>query len=268
MPSILRLMAEYYIREEDSDEARGPFTIDELQSLAEAGKIEAETLYYDDQKEAWLKIASNADLQAEVFPIRKSLTLRTPAREEPEVASEGDSGEDEGPALSVQTMLAEAEGQTGETRHVRNKLKSRERAASLAVPGLGVMMLLSTAAFILPSLDIIQRALADENFLPLLQQPMILLGLFDLFMAVCLFLSVTEVFPILRLRAMLGLGYFGFYNWGLWVNGAPGALEMMAAMVAANLGIFAATLARRTGTMLIAILVGVSGMAAFVWFAL
>ena len=44
-------MSEYYIRTPEQDESRGPFTVSKLNTLAEAGQVKENTLYYDEDKE-------------------------------------------------------------------------------------------------------------------------------------------------------------------------------------------------------------------------
>lgn len=66
---------EYYIRTADSEEARGPYTVDDLQSLAEAGQVDRETLIFDDSMEVWVEIGKHETLLAQIFPERKKLTF-------------------------------------------------------------------------------------------------------------------------------------------------------------------------------------------------
>ena len=73
---------EYYIRQPDSDEPRGPFTVDKLSSLAEADQVDRDTLYYAEEEEEWVSIRSNEDLLREVFPEKKKLSLKPKAEED------------------------------------------------------------------------------------------------------------------------------------------------------------------------------------------
>ena len=52
-------MLEYYIRTPEQDESRGPFDASKLRTLAEAGQVTENTLYYDEDKEEWIPMASN-----------------------------------------------------------------------------------------------------------------------------------------------------------------------------------------------------------------
>jgi len=53
---------EYYIRQPDDTEARGPFTLAQLSSLAGAGELDSRTLYFDAGGEQWLPVAGSAEL--------------------------------------------------------------------------------------------------------------------------------------------------------------------------------------------------------------
>ena len=55
---------EIYLRNESETEARGPFNIEQVSSLADAGQVNAETLIYDPATEQWLALSAHADLMA------------------------------------------------------------------------------------------------------------------------------------------------------------------------------------------------------------
>jgi len=55
---------EYYIRQPADTEARGPFTLAQLASLASSGGIDAATLYFDAATEQWLPAAGSAEIGA------------------------------------------------------------------------------------------------------------------------------------------------------------------------------------------------------------
>ena len=56
------LQHEYYIRQPDDTEARGPFTLAQLASLAGEGGIDSRTLYFDAGSEQWVAVAGSDDL--------------------------------------------------------------------------------------------------------------------------------------------------------------------------------------------------------------
>ncbi|HEY5228616.1 MAG TPA: GYF domain-containing protein, partial [Opitutaceae bacterium] len=55
---------EYYIREASENEARGPYNMEQLVSLAETGQVTIETLWYDAALEDWALIGNNDALKA------------------------------------------------------------------------------------------------------------------------------------------------------------------------------------------------------------
>ena len=73
-------LEEIYIRSESETEARGPFNLEQLVSLADTGQVTAETLFYDATTEQWAAIGSNPDLMAQVFPQRKKLKIKSKAK--------------------------------------------------------------------------------------------------------------------------------------------------------------------------------------------
>jgi len=66
-------MSEYFIRYPDSEEAKGPYSIEQLQSLAESKKVTPDTLYYVDDKEVWIAVKGNESLAEILFPAEKKL---------------------------------------------------------------------------------------------------------------------------------------------------------------------------------------------------
>ena len=253
---------EYYIRQPDAEEARGPFTVDKLLSLVEAEQIDNETLYFVEETEDWVPVSSNEALRRELFPEKKKLNLK------PKTA--GDMNllnveEDDDPGVSVDEMLAAAEGDTEETRHVKNRIRMQEKAAALSLPVLGVIMLISAFINIFPNISVINLVINEEEFGLLLQSPLLMAGLLDFLLGVFLLLAVAEIFPILRFRAMLGFGYYGFFHWAQWYNGDPNSLYLMASSMAASLGIFICTLTLNLYLMVTFSLVGIGGLGGYAY---
>jgi len=256
----------YYIRPADSETARGPFDIDKLNTLAEAGQVTRDTLYYDDHLEAWAAIGSNEKLNEKVFPSKKRLSLRTD--EERKRRSEASVQDDQREVVSVDEMLAAAEGQTDETHHLKEEIRWQHRAASLAVPILAVVCFVSAATYIYPAWQTIENLLDHnrESVLAIASQPLVILGVVDLFFGVCLALAATEVYPLLRLRAAFGLGFFGFLYWASYVQGDPTGLYLSMANIAYGIGIFTCTLTLNFRTMLLAGILSLIGAVVFAYF--
>jgi hypothetical protein len=240
-------MPDYYIRTPEQNESRGPFDISKLLTLAEAGQITPNTLYYDEEKEEWVPLALNETLKVKVFPEREKLALKVTQ------ASKPDPKEKEDKALKIETMLAAAEGDTAEKRKETRLKKSFNRAASISAVGLGLMMIFSALFMVLPLAPQIQAAQQIGNLAQIFNYPTLLIGLFDLVIGILLILSVTEVFPLARGRAMLTLGF------GVYVGWAIGDPLIIGLTAAAGLGIFWATLSQRMSTMLFSFALGLGG---------
>jgi hypothetical protein len=250
---LLRNMSDYYIRTPEQDESRGPFDISKLQTLAEAGQINPNTLYYDEEKEEWIPLALNDTLRAQVFPEREKLALKI---QKERVADPEQSG------INVESMLIAAEGDTEEKRKLTRQKKSFERAAGISAAGLGVMLILSALFMILPLISVIEGAISEGNFAGVFNYPTLLIGLFDLILGLLLILSVTEVFPLARGRAMLTLGF------GIYVGWALGDPLLMGLTAAAGIGIFLATISQSMATMLLAFILGLGGNGTLAYLAL
>ena len=134
-------MQEFYIRKEGDEDSRGPFTLEQLASLVEAGQIDRQTFYYDSIAEKWVEIQSNPELIATLFPTKRKLSVR---QKEIGAAINTKPTEDEQP-ITVEGMLAAAEGNTDETRGKRNRSSDRARAAQWGMRTLGLMSLTSAA---------------------------------------------------------------------------------------------------------------------------
>ena len=254
----LLIMADYYIRTPDREESRGPFDASQLLTLAEAGQITENTLHYDETKEEWIPIALNEQLKADVFPERDKLSLKI---NQSKKASFDDAPEEEG-GLNVTDMLAAAERDSEETRHLKKKEESFQKAAALSTSSLGLMMMLSAVTLLAPHFSAINEAISGESVSAIFNYPFILLGLFDFIMAAFLFLAVTEIYPLLRGRAMLTLGF------GIYIGWALGDPMILIAAAAAGFGIFYATIAQSYSTMIVAIALGISGNAALVYLSI
>jgi hypothetical protein len=255
----LPTMSEYYIRTPEQDESRGPFDVSKLLTLAEAGQVTPNTLYYDEEKEEWVPLALNPTLHAQIFPEREKLSLKiSHTNEHPEEAAK--ANEESG--LNVEAMLAAAEGQTEEKRKLTRQKKSLERAANISTASLGIMLILSALYMILPHVPAIQQTTSDGSLIGIFNYPVIWIGIFDLLLGMLLMLSVTEVYPLARGRAMLTLGF------GLYVGWALGDPLFMLLSVAAGFGIFLATISRGLGSMIPACVLGIGGNGALAFLAL
>ncbi|MFW5874155.1 MAG: GYF domain-containing protein [Verrucomicrobiota bacterium] len=244
-------MADYYIRSQQDNDSRGPFDLPKLQTLAEANQISENTLYYDEDKEEWLPIALNEELKAAVFPQREKLKLNMAQTAESRESAKQTERESE--RIAVEDLLDAAEGNTEQMRALKKKEQSFQRAMAVASSGIGLAILLSAITLLMPHFGIIGTAIEEETYATVLNYPFLLVGLFDLMMAVFLFLAVTEVYPLLRARGMLTLGF------GLYVGWSLGDPALMIASAAAGVGLFGSTLAQGLSTMVPALVLAIGG---------
>lgn len=253
-------MSEYYIRRSDSDEVRGPFNTDKLTTLVEAGQVDKETLYYDEDKQDWIPIASNEDLRAVVFAEKKRLNLRSKHHESalaPDPSEKSLTLEDSTrKEVKVSEILASAEGEAGAGWQLGAKKKAKEMVLGMTPALLGAMFAMSGAVLAWRDLDNLTKAFEDKDIMPLLREPLVLVGVVDFIFATLLFLWVSEIFPILRFRAMLGLGFFSYVAWN------AGDYQWMVANVVASVAIFVCTLSTR---LQVSVASMAAGVVAFGW---
>jgi hypothetical protein len=313
---------EYYVRKPDSENARGPFNLEKLQSLAEAGQVDRQSLYYDQVSEKWKPIGESSELCARLFPERIKLVLRKKnAPVEPEPAKETPASEAKKPSktislkkreetapkeepkaqgaaapakpdaplfnppprepqpagqpapakapkpvappenqrsgLSVNDLLAAAEGQTEEMAELRDERKWRDRAIATAMPLMALLMLISSVSLLIPWRgEIVKAITGGGEWLKLLEHPRLILGALDLFLALMLGLAVASIYPILRLRLMAGLGYLGYMAYAEFAAGRAVGLFEIFALAVFSTGVFLCSITTRFAVMLI------SGLAA------
>lgn len=241
-------MQEFYIRKNEETDARGPFSLEQLASLVEAGQVDQDTYYYDVTSEQWMTIGANEDLRGELFPEKRKLRLK-PKEAVPTVNTAPTA--EAAKHLSVNQMLAAAEGKTEETKRRRDPSVSRAFAANVGLK-VGTFVCLLTGALFLYAENV---PLFAGDFMTLLTRPLAWFGLIDIFLAVALFLSVVEVYPFVRFRAMCGLGFLGTL---FLLQGDP---LLAGAAAAASLGLFLATLSAQLWLAILAGAVGLAGVA-------
>lgn len=243
---------EFYIREASENEARGPFNLEQLVSLAETGQVTVETLWYDPTVEDWALIGANDELKTAIFPEKRKLRMKVK-----ETISQQKQLDGLAP-ITVEDMLAGAEGRTAETKDKKDPAILQGHAARIGMWSAVVCLVLLAAGEILPAADAI--AAMDTN--KLLGQPLVLLGGLDLFTATMLGLGVVQFYPLVRFRAALGLGLFGF---AFYAQGMPVPLLVEAA---GAVGLYLATLWVDMMPVLVVSAVGIVGSGATAYFLL
>lgn len=240
---------EIYIRNASESEARGPFNAQQVADLAEAGQVSPDTLIYEAVSEQWVALNTQPDLMAAVFPEKKKLSLKgkaVSALNQPTKATR---------AITVDDMLAAAEGRTDDTRGKSDPQIAMARAARLGTWGAIAALVFSAAATILPGTDTL-FAMTGEK---LLKQPLVLLGVVDLALAVLLGLGMTTLYPLVRFRAALGLGLFGLTYY------ASGDSNLLLASAAGFAGLYLCTIVLSLIPALVAVAAGCGGMGFLAW---
>lgn len=249
-------MAEYYIRQPDSEEARGPFDLQRIADLVEANQVDTSTLYYDEDRDDWFPIVDSLEMRDVVFPEKKHLSLKAK-----EMIDTVNYREDELPVVTVDELLAAAEGNTDDTKHLKAKEQSRDKAAGVSLPMLGLMMLLNGFAILWPQTDLIVLLYDERDYSILLHHPLLAVGLLDAFLMLCCFLNVTDAFPIIRGRAMVGLGYFCYINW------AYHDTQSFLAAALSSTAIYVCTITLSFPLMMAAVGIGIVSSGALAFFA-
>jgi hypothetical protein len=237
---------EIYVRGVNDAEARGPFSMEQVVSLVEAGQVTQETYYYDAATEQWLLISSNAEMKAVLWPEKKRMGFK-----HKEFKAVNEEKADSAPPITVQDFLNAAEGKTDETKGKKDKGATMMAAAQWGTRSAAIISLASAVALILPGID----ALTSLDVNKILQTPGIFLGVVDAVIGLLLLLGVIQIYPFVRFRAMFGLGFLGF----LFMT--QGQLTPMIAVAAGSVGLYFCTIFLSYIPLAVAALLGLGGMA-------
>lgn len=139
---------EYYVRGLNDTDARGPFSIEQLASLVEAGQVTAETYYYDSTSEQWLLITGNAEMKAVLWPEKRKLGFKAM-----EFKAINEEKSDSAPPITVQQFLDAAEGRTEETKGKKDKGDIMMSAAQWGTRSAALISIASAVALVLPGID-------------------------------------------------------------------------------------------------------------------
>jgi hypothetical protein len=243
---------EIYIRNATETEARGPFSTQQVADLAEAGQVTGETLVYDATTEQWMALNANPELMAVIFPEKKKLTLKA---KEIKTLNKTD---DQSRPITVNDMLDAAEGRTDDTSGKADPQIAMMRAAKVGLIGGTITLVVAAAAEILPGTE----ALMSMDAATLIQQPLPILGVIDLFFAVVLGLGMSSLYPVIRFRAALGLGLVGFMFY------AQGQSTALLAVAIGSVGLYLCTVFVSMVPVVLAVLAGVGGMGLMGWLLL
>lgn len=237
---------EIYVRGVNDTEARGPFTLEQLVSLVEAGQVTQETYFYDATTEQWLLLTANPELKAALWPEKKKMGFK-----HHEFKAVNQEKTDSAPPITVQQFLDAAEGRTEDTKGKKDKGEIMMNAAQWGTRSAALICIASAVALVLPGID----GLTAMDFNKILQTPGVVLGVVDLLIGVLLFLGVIQIYPFVRFRAVFGLGFLGF------VFMTQGQLTPMIAVAAGSAGLYFCTIFLSYVPLAVAALLGLGGMA-------
>jgi hypothetical protein len=241
---------EFYIRNETDTEARGPFTIEQLSSLVDSSQVTPTTLFYDATSEQWTSIDQDTSLKEALFPEKKKLTMRTVQASDMLTKERGTSA-----PIMVNDLLAAAEGRTSDTKGRKDPHAAMATSAGIGRWAAILALVIAAAGELLPNADIIM----EMDPMTIAINPIIILGAADLFIAVILGLGVVAFYPLVRFRAALGLGFFGFI---FFTHGQP---ELLLALAGGSLGLYCCTFFVSYFPVIVSALMAVSGFAFVSW---
>jgi hypothetical protein len=195
---------------------------------------------------------ANPELMAVIFPEKKKLSLKA---KEIKTLNKPD---DQAKPITVNEMLDAAEGRTEDTRGKADPQIAMMRAARVGMIAAIAALVVAAGGEILPGVD----ALTSMDAGKILAQPLVILGVVDIALAVLLGLGMVTLYPLVRFRAMLGLGLVGFMFY------AQGQSMPLMELAAGSLGLYLCTVFVSMVPVIIVGLAGIGGMGLVAWFLL
>jgi hypothetical protein len=245
---------EFYIRASNETDARGPFTLEQLSSLVDAGQVTPETLYYDTLSEQWVPIEADPEVKAALFPEKRRLKIKT--RDVRRTTSAGDRT---AAPITVDDMLAAADNRV-EGANAKTTLRTQLLVARIGLWSTVIMLITSAVTLTFSPPAILHLGTLDLT--KLFSHPFAILGVCDLLLALFLCLQMVSVYPLVRFRALMGIGFFGVIFWS-YADPVP-----IAWVTLASAGMYFSTIFISAFRLAGALLVGFSGSAAFALYML
>lgn len=203
-------MDKFFIKDTPDAEARGPFSVDDLQSLAEHGNLTPEALAYTEEDDRWLELSKREELFATVFPEKKKLRIRP--KEEIETINKRDEDEKE---ISVNDLLAAAEGKTKGSKKAQRVMELQEKGAYLGLTFSGSLLLGFSLLILFPQMETLLGFNAGEYIV----NPFIIMGLLGLVCSAIVLLQVPEIYPFTRFYTAFAFGFMALYFYSMGDSG-------------------------------------------------
>lgn len=242
---------EFYIRQASDNEARGPYNLEQLISLSEIGSVTHDTLFYDAGREKWTPIGENTDLKRSIFPEKTKLSIKAKS----DHTWLNQTPKDSTPEITIEGMMDSAEGRSDDTKHKASRNIKDAQNAAFGMYAIIAMLAISSAAEILPGVDVIMSL----SITRLMEQPLIILGALDLFFAFFIYLGAVEIYPVIRMRAAGGIGLFGLI---FFLQAHYG---LMLAAIAGSIGLYLTTVFLAPKRARVSYVTGLIGLGCVAW---
>lgn len=247
---------QYYILQPGSEQSHGPYTIAQLQSFAETGRVSKDTLYYDNDDEGWVPIKEDDLLRETIFPQKQKLQLKSTAP--PQASTQPPTpARPTTPDISVEEMLNTA---TNLANPKSSHLLRQKKGGGWAAPMVALGLLLSGIAFLNADMKTVKTILSTSRYTMIFSYPLIMLGVFDIIISFFYFLGVERATYLVRWRILIGLGYFGYIYWAFQDT------NLLYSVVAGCMGAFFVTLEIGFQLSFFSGLISLIGMGSFAYF--
>jgi hypothetical protein len=160
--------------------------------------------------------------------------------------------------ITVQQMLAAAEGRTDDTKDKRSYMDAQARSARAGLGAATLIFLFSAAALIMPHVDLVMNL----DYAGMLQYPLIFLGVLDLVCAILLMLGTVAIYPFVRFRAAFGIGFLGL------LYGLQDRPVMALLVVGGSVGLYFCTVVLSYLPVLMSAVLGLAGIGGLAYFVL
>ncbi len=163
--------------------------------------------------------------------------------------------EDERPKVSVEAMLAQAEGKEDDDPHGKSPAQKQAIASFVGLRMATILIAFSALAMGFVELDLVKTA----NVPQMMKSPYVIIGVFDLALFLLLLLQVTEIYPVVRFRAAIGFGLLTV------LFGASGDYMLLAANAAMMASLYFATAVVQLPKQIMVAVLGLLGIAIYAY---
>ncbi len=254
-------MPEYFIKLDE--EAKGPFSVEELRAFVRAGKITSQTSHFYDDLIGWQPFSENEKLCRELF---EEPTKTTPklSLKEPVLPAQAPT---KAPKITVEEMLKEAEGRGTATKKLTAQKRSEDRVGALSLPFLALFELGMGGLMTFAHWEDVRLLLDGQlSLLTFLGAPGFFLGVCIFAFGVLLLLSMVSIYPAVRYMAVVLLAYLGIHSWSYLYEGLDAGWMLLGAGVGYGLGVYTLTLTLRMGIFVVGVLAALAGIGSYAMF--